>query len=546
MSFASDQQSLFREVSSKLDGLEGGPALAAFMGQMLRSLLRRKGDAEFLAAIQDSFMAGMAERDSDQQKAQARELLRVVIEIRPEIAQAWQSQHGEDGAVAAPRRAIDKAEPPPLPPPPPPPPPLPPLAPARALAERMIAGAITETVEQRLQVFRLPAPPFPSITYCHEQPFFLFSAAFAKVVAEFLAEMLALQCRETFDRHIFAPLDARGPMAPEQVEAYLAARRIEMIRILVDRLDRLEVSHRAAEAKLAKAQADAAAGFAGARWKTIEVPVSQPRVLRVLGVQFAVGRRTTMRKVKVRAGADSELLPAEMETLGLITRLRDMAANVGLDLPAACDFRFLSSLLEFDFRRFPLSVKDLAASASAGDRALLFARLDGVTKLFPDTIADAALLMVFAQGNGSGFGVQDLVDFWVAAELGDEAKGSRPFIPGELARRPRELAFQVREVLRRQGDEETLAVAVQSLLTVWQVLPKAHCQEGREAALAVLAAFPVAFAGDPDEAVFIEISQLLLQTLGAERPNWDGCLLAVRAAYFPVVKRRRARVSPSR
>jgi len=543
---ASDQQLLLQEISAKLDGLDGSAALASFMGQVLRSLLRRKGDSEFLATIQDTFIAGMAERGPDQQRALARELIRVVIETRPEIAQAWQAQQG---AAAAPplRRAVDLS-----PPSPPSQSPATASSPAasgavRAQAETLVAAFVAETVEQRLQVFRVAAPRFPSAAYCHEQPFFLFSGVFAKVVTGFFSEVLTTECRDTCQRHVYGPLEARGALSSEQVEGYMSARRVEVVRILIERLNRLAPLHRAAEAKLAKAKADGEAGAAAITWKTIEVPVSQPRMLRVLGVQFAVGRQTAMRKVRVKAGAENEIQPAEMETLTLITRLRDMAADSGIDLPAACDFRFLAALLDFDFRRFAQSFKDLVTAAAVDDRTLLFERVDAIDKLLPDSLADAALIMLFSQQAERGFGFQDLYEFSVSAQLGDgEPKPPRPFLAPELARRPRELAFQVREVLRRQGDEECLAAAVQALLMVWQVLPKSRFAADLEAALTVLAAFPVAFAGDPDEAVFIEIGEVVRLTLAATVPNWDRCLLAVRAAYYPALKRRKLAQGPKR
>jgi len=519
------------------------------MGQVLRSLLRRQGDGEFLATIQDAFIAGMAERGPDQRRALARELIRVAVETRPEIAQAWQAQHAAavaaaDGAVPL-RRAVDHL----APPPPAPSPQLPAQAqgaPAtRAQAEQLAAAFIAEAVEQRVQVFRVAAPRFPSAAYCHEQPFFLFSGVFAKVVSSFFTELLATECRDTCERHIYGPLGARGPLSPDQVEAYMSARRVEVLRVVVERLNRLAPTHRAAEAKLAKAKGKA--GSRNGSWKTIEVPVSQPRLLNVLGVQFAVGSQTAMRKVWVKEGAANEFKPAEMEALTLITRLRDLAAESGLDLPLACDFRFLASLLEFDFRRFSQSVKDLVAAAAANDRSLLFDRLDAIDKAFPDTLSDTALIMLFSQQADGCFGFQDFYEFSVSAQLGeDQGKQPRPFLGAELARRPRELAFQVREVLRRQGDEEDLAAAVQALLTVWQVLPKSRFAADLEASRSVLSAFPVAFAGDPDEAAFIELADALRQTLAAPAPNWDHCLLAARAAYFTALTRRKAPLAPTR
>ena len=536
MSLSDEQQSLLQEITSKLDALDGSKALTRFMGQVLTSLLRRKGDAEFLATIQDTFIAGMAERGPDQQRALARELIRVVIETRPEIALAWRAQQGQaDGEplrraadLAAARQAASEESPPP--------PPLPPMGLARAQAERMMVDFFAETVEQRLAVFRIPAARFPSAAYCHEQPFFLLSAVFSKVLIAFVGDVLAVQCRDQFERQIFTKLDGRGKNTPESVEAFMKARRLEILHILQERLIRLTALHGTAEDKLAKAKAESEAG--GAAWKTVEVPVSQPRVLNVLGVKFTVGQKTAMRKVKVKAGAEHEIRPAEMETLALITRLRDMAADAGLELPPTCDFRFLADLLDFDHKRFAQTVKDLATAAMVGDRNLLFDRLDATDRMLPDTLADAALMMLFTQQADRGFGFQDLYDFSVGAKLGEERKRARPFLSGELARRPRELAFQIREVLRRHGDEETLAATVQALFTVWQVLPRSRFGAELDGAAALLTAFPVAFAGDPDEAAFTEIAQVLQQTLSAQVPNWDRGLLAVRAAYYPVLKRR--------
>ena len=109
MTVPPDQKSLLADLSAKIDRLPDQETLATFMGQVLRSLLRRRGDAEFLGAVQDAFIAGMADRDWAGQQQLAREVVRVVIEIRPEIAAAWQAMNS--GAAAAPlRRASDLAQ----------------------------------------------------------------------------------------------------------------------------------------------------------------------------------------------------------------------------------------------------------------------------------------------------------------------------------------------------------------------------------------------------------------------------------------------------
>nr|CAM76264.1 conserved hypothetical protein [Magnetospirillum gryphiswaldense MSR-1] len=101
-----DQHLLYQDLTAKLDRLGGPDQLIAYMGQVLRTLLRRQGDAEFRGAIQDAFISGLMGRDWPGQVALAREVILIVIAKRPEIALAWQKQQGGDDNPH--RRAADR------------------------------------------------------------------------------------------------------------------------------------------------------------------------------------------------------------------------------------------------------------------------------------------------------------------------------------------------------------------------------------------------------------------------------------------------------
>jgi len=531
-----EQAVLFNALAGKLDQQKGPEALARFMGEVLRSLLRRQGDAEFLAAIQDAFVGGMADRDAEGQRLLARQVIEVAIEIRPEIARAWQTLHARPGdiparrdsdlltvAAAAPGGAAESY-----------------LDPATK-AERLTAAFVASAIERRLSLLRVPIPPAPSPAYCHEQPFFLFIPAFAQVAGGFVTGVLMDLCRPSLDRHIYKPLQPLISAGGAEVESFLAANRADMWRILCERLGRLATLHRKAEAKLAAAEAKAKSGAAA--WKVVEIPVSRPRVFNVLGVKFAVGSRTTMKKMKVPADVGSQIDQVEMEALTLMTRFRDMAAEAGFELPDSCDFQFLRTVLSFDPNQFAQITKEYLALAGHRETnpAYLSERLSDIDKTLPNYLADALVMMLFTRLSTAGFGFQDLCNVCIGSARDPSAQAkARPFVHAEVARRPRELAFQVREMLRRRVGDDVLAASVQMLIDVWRVMPKSRFAAELDAAVMVIAAFPVAFVGDPDERLFTQIAHVLARELTAQVPDFDGALKAIAAAYRPVAAAQKA------
>lgn len=535
-----DQQLLFQELSDKLDHLQGEEALAAFMGQVLRSLLRRRGDAEFLAATQESLANGLAGRTFEDQVHLAREVVGLVISVRPEIARAWQALHPVSVPVQTdeilPLRRVTDAGPPPAPEP----------AGAagpqdtRSEAEQVTAAFVHGIVARRFEVFRVPEPRFPCSAWNHEHPFFLLQPRFAEVVARFVADDLLEVCHGSLDAEVYRPLTPLLAGTAEVIGAFLADRQAEIWRLLLEKLSILAVQQRTAEAKLAAARVESERGPA---LKVVEVPVSRPRVLRVMGVAFTLGTQTTMRKTKVKVGAKTELTPLEMESLVVVTRLRDLAADAGLDLPPRFDFETLRTLLQFNIADYTRTVREVTAVVSNQDtsRRFLFEKLDEVEKALPPVLTDALVLMLFSQFSERAFSFQELYDVCLGTARGTQPRADRhPFIMAAVESRPRELAGQIREVLRRRDEEVHLVQAMQMLFRVWRIMNKARFPAELQAAVGVLAAFPVVFSGDVDEGAFSDISHLLQHTLTAQKPDFEHCVKAVCEAYRPVLVRRHA------
>jgi hypothetical protein len=501
---------------------------------VLGSLLRRKGDAEFLSAVQDSFTTGLAGRPWAEQVTLAREVIGLVITKRPEVALAWQTLNNEKPYPYQ-RRAADQEELAPVPE-------LddlpdfgltpeedelePPATPVPA-PEEAIADYVAGVLERRLGLFEAPAQRVPSPAYAHEQPFFLFAPEFAQVTRRFIARVLIPLARTDLARAVIDQLPPEALSNAEAQKAALAEKRPEIWAILLPRLSRMAEDLHAAEFKLAAAQN----GNLGPEFKTVEVPVKTPRVLRVLGVAFTLGSRTETKRIKVRVAPSNHPTNEEMLALDVVTKWRDMAAREGIDLPPACGFALLRALLDLDVDEYKARAAALMALAANQDtpREEILEQVRQAAAGLPPELADALAITLFHHGVDGAFGFQELHD--LAMEWGP----ARPFLPAEIARRPRDLAFQIRDCLRRRMDRNNLGLSIVMLLEVWRVLDRAHSAAAMEAATTVFSAFPVAFAGDKDEATFTEIGALLHRTLSAEHLEPASTIEDVLKLYGKVV-----------
>lgn len=535
-----DQHLLYQDLTAKLDRLGGPDQLIAYMGQVLRTLLRRQGDAEFRGAVQDAFIGGLMGRDWPGQVALAREVILIVIAKRPEIALAWQRQQGGDDNPH--RRAADRGLAPPvvadpdLPDldligatPPAPPRPKPPYA--FGNAEDKVAEYVLETLSRRLGLFRLPTLQFPSIAYVHEQEFFLFSPIFQRVAGEFIAESIMPLCRDVLERRVYKGMSQQATTRPDMG---LAERQGDIWAVLNERLGKLAARLNGARSKLARPAEDGLP-----KYQEVEVPVDRPRVFRVLGVGFRMGTRTELKRVKVKVRSAKELDADEIAALNLYSQLRDRAAEAGLDLPQACDFEFLAALFQVDGRRLAQTVKELMGLAEHKEttRIYLMERLRAIDETFANTLSDAIALLLFHGAVGGPFGFSELYETAIGTARDQSVRSiQRPFLSAELARRPRELAFQLREVMRKRLDEIRAATALKALFSVWNTLPRASFERDLDAALTVFRAFPIAFAGDDDEAALSAIGQQLCTILVAEKVEVELATATILRLYKPLAQ----------
>lgn len=517
MELPSDQRQLYHALTAKLESLESAQQLISFVGEVLYSLLRRKGDAEFRRAVQDSFTTGMAGRPWEQQVTLAREVIGLVITKRPEVALAWQTLHHEEQRPYQ-RRTTDQDS---LPPGPElddlpdfslspeededPPPAIP-----FSHAEQLVAEEAGVLMDQVLAPFAIAAPGVPSSTYTHEQPFFLISPVFAAVARRFVARGLLDLVRDGVQRRILEPCGAGVLADDDRLRSVLIEKRPQLQALLAERLGKLAIHQRAAEAKLASG----ASATDGPEFQVVEVPVTRPRVMRVLGVAFTLGSRTDMKRMKFRVRESDEPTADEMTALEILTRWRDMAARAGLDLPPACDFAFLRDLLQTDSDKISrdLSALRVLGGAKETPRDAVLQRLQALDLDYPAGLSDGMAVTAFHLCADGAF------NFSVFHELNARQgrNSPRPFLAAEIGRRPRDLAFQIRDSLRKHNEGSRLGLAVVMLLEVWTVMDKAAFRSELDAALTVFSAFPVAFAGDPDEKPFTQIGSVLFRGLSAD------------------------------
>lgn len=529
MDLAPDQTQLYEDLCAKLEQQQDQTQLIQFMAGIIASLLRRRGDAQFRDAVQNAFADGLAGRSWVAQRELAQEVIAMIIAKRPEVALAWQRVSGEEPHPLA-RRAVDlpasdddlpeiSLEPRPETPPPP--------ADSFDAFMAAVLDDLAGSLIHRVALFKVPARRFPSPTYVHEQPFILHAEAFAGAARTFFRDVLLPLWREPL-----LMLHQRQP-GVEAAVAVVGAR-ADIWQLVTGRLERLARKAAGAGAKLAAARAG------GADYQVVEVPVTRKRTLSVLGVSFSLGstNETVKRKVPVKPPArpsSEEMLARDLEN-----SWHDVAAAAGLDLPAAADLSLLHALLTFDAERLVGDLPGLL-SLARDEQAEVEAILDGVVAAadgHPPLIADALAITLFAHGVNGGFGFEELVRLenrWPA--------GNHPYLATEIARRPRDLAFQVRDGLRRRLDRNNMGLAVIMLFEAWRVLSDGRHAAALEAARTVFSAFPIAFAGDADEAVFSDIGALLTKNLAASELDAAGTVEAIMRLYGGVVAANNARVN---
>ncbi|EME70492.1 hypothetical protein H261_08418 [Paramagnetospirillum caucaseum] len=530
-----DQRLLLDDILFRLGKVEDSPGLLRFMAEMLKTLLRRQGDAQFLAVIQDAFAAGLAGLGFPEQKELAAEVIQVVITKRPEIALAWQKIHGQPprqpAQAAAPaqapqRRAADL--------PMEMPPPLPPEADEYVFshAEAFVAAQLGDALDKRLALMRVPLPAIPSVAWCLDQPFFLFVPDFAAIAKAFITGTILRRCRDGLEKRVLSRIDHEVLTRPDrQAEFWTEAREL-VWKVVDEALTKLATHHKAAEAKQAAAVRAGGEGKEG--FKMVAMPVTRPRSYNILGVEFALGKVTTTKQVKVKVPPPYKLEPDEIEALDLIRQFRNGAAQAGLNLPEAADFQFLRTLLNFNTRLFAQSRDELIGLAAHEDTTsgFLAERLKAADKTFTNFLTDVLVMMMFTRCGDTSFRLAQFHAVCVGSARDKSAMlAKRPFIPAELARRPHELAVQLREALRRRLHMDAVLGSVERLLDCYKVMGRNLFGHELDEARAVVTAFPMVFASDPEAATYTAVAKLVLATITGEQPDRSICLMRVGQAY---------------
>ncbi|SEH46842.1 hypothetical protein [Magnetospirillum fulvum] len=529
-----DQRLLLDGLLVRLESIRDSTALARFMAEVLNSLLRRRGDAEFRETIQAAFADGLIAHTLDEQKALAAEVIRVVIVKRPEIALAWQMANAASPPAVGARRAADA---------PTAASPEAPVAPPAAApsddylyaeAEAGLGRYVADIVTRRLAQLQVPPAALPSAAYHSGRPFFLFDPALAQVLGDFVAGPFLRYCRDGMERRVYRPCEGGVPVGDEAWAAYMADKRDPVWAILLDRLARLSAAYKAAEAK----QSAGEGGDPG--YRLVEVPVTRPRHYAILGVEFALGHVTTTRKIKVKTPPANALEPSEREALDLLAELRHLAERARIDLPDSVDYQFLRTLFDFNVRQF-VAIRDelMGLIANAGTSGpFLLERLHAIDDVLSNILADILGLMLFTRHGDGRFGLSDFYYFCQGAARDFSAVSeTRPFSVIEIASRPRELVLQVREGLRRRVHPDKLLSAVEKLLECWTVIGRTRFGDELDHGLAMFDSFAPLFADDPDREVIAEITRMVrgqLMTGGASR---ESLMLAVGRAYEPIGRR---------
>jgi hypothetical protein len=530
-----DQRLLLDDISSRLAKVEDSPGLLRFMAEILKTLLRRQGDAQFLATIQDAFAAGLIGLAFPEQKELAAEVIQVVVTKRPEIALAWQKIHGLPGRqapsqpvpVTAPlRRAADL--------PMEMPPPLPPESGDYAFlhAEAFIAAQLADSLDKRLTLMQVPLPAIPSVAWCLNQPFFLFVPAFADIAKAFITGPVLRRCREGLEKRVLSRIDHEVLTRPDRQAAFWEEVRELVVKVVTERLTKLATHHKAAEAKQAAVARTGSEGSEG--FKLVDMPVTRPRTYNILGVEFALGKVTTTKRVKVKVPPPYKLEPEEIEAMDLIGELRVGAAQAGLNLPEAADFQFLRTLLTFNPRLFVQSRDELIGLAAHEDTTagFLAERLAAADKSFTNLLTDVLVMMMFTRCGDTSFRLAQFYAVCVGSARDKSAMvARRPFVPGELARRPHELAVQLREALRRRLHLDAVLGSAERLLDCYKVMGRNMFGRELEEARGVIAAFPMVFAADPEVIAFTTVAKLVLATISGEQPDRSICLMRIGQAY---------------
>lgn len=506
MTFSPEQDALYRALSA---GFQGTGAQATDVPErltgLLDTLLRRQGDGEFKATIGGAFLAAINGKPPPEQARLACEVLRLVIEKRPEIAIAYAAKR----AQAAPRpatpirREADRAVPDIIAQHPEKKPREKALAREEVLAgaedfpyrqaEHLVADFILRRAAQKLKVFRGAGRPMPTAFYSDSQPFFAFCEDFAPVLRAALDEDIVPRLRYRLIKEVYKPCPVEAVTRDEaKHKAFFAEKNKIIWPELLGLLDRLQGCWASAAGKMEKRRELQEGIEKGPEYKMVEIPVEVPKVYSVFGVSFTFGHETKMKKVRARVRSSIDLEDEEQFAWDVLQAMHVRAHESGLHLPEMLDFKFLRSLLEMDERKFRRSYEEMRNLVRDPEtsKTYLFQRLRFLDEAYANTLSDIVLIMLFRDEGDDAFPFSLLYNICIGAAANTSAlKRRRPFVQEVVRERPLELARQIGRLMTENASAHDFAVAVRLYSEAVTILSKARFQAEIDASVKYLWSF---------------------------------------------------------
>ena len=502
-----DDHQLLARLVQEVDDCPDEDTIMAFVVEVLELCLRRTGDAEFLVAVRSAVASGLQGQPLAAQRALAREVFALLLGKRPEVAKVWHALHAEADCRPNGRRTTDNA----------------PEAlveieqaapvvevPAKryrfAEVEAMVAADFAAELARRAVSLQIPLPPAPSLAYCSEQPFFLFSHNLATALKAFAREALIVLFRQTLERHVYRFASRRKVATPAQRDAFLGAKRDQVWQIVSDRLGKLVTHHAHALAKLQMAVEAPPEANSKRQFRIVKKAVTAPRIYRVCGVEFKLGKETVITTVRVPVKLPTDLEPVEQGAVDLFSDFMSICQDHGVVLPkAAQNFEFLHTLLRHDTKKFSQNILEFSTVCS--NKKMMIKYILEKMRQFDLTehkfIGDTFVLSIFYANADRYFTFSDLCDIFL--QKSDEID-SRPFAMAEIDRRPAELLWQLHVLLAKGQKEENIFVAALMLLSTCRELAK---RKRLDDFAAVLQRLPDSFIGTPRHGAACEISAVL-------------------------------------
>ena len=507
--------------------------LIKLVGESVDELLRRKSDLRFAEVIKDEYVTNILGCDIAGQRQHAIEAIHIVIKLRPEIAAAWhewrkqnQIKDFDEWLKDDRRQAVEKAK-------------------FKLNKKTLRVNSLTKedlaiviqirvVLEEKLELFNVKSHPIPSMAYNSEYDFLLTNAPVRDLLLNFVTDGLMVACGSRLDKHIYRPLMDKGVDRDGFVKSKIAV----ILQILTQKL--VETN----QTLLGREQRDAE----GAHFKVVRKKVVRPKMHSVLGVSFAMGSETVIKRVKVPISRDDSLTEQDREALSLQEVFESLHADIPFPAPAELDLSFVQLLLEFDTAKVQRWAKEIDGLArnSKTSPAFLSERIGQMRAELGTCLTELVMLKIFYASQQLGIGLKHLHQMCLnESTVVETYQKSYPITHWELSRRPRELAVQFRESIRNKMSINNVEACL-AYLFGFQVEFGTEYAAGLDEAGAILANFGMVFGHDPYVEKLTEIGSIAAAALRAGPAGHDQALKKAVKIYGELLNQYFPKLAPGK